>query len=110
MAQLGQPGIIMPGLLLVERKSMKIRGEKRFHRLGNVHIAAVHVFVLDECKYIYQEGCSSSFRDVACFTLFVSPVAVSTAANENSTKTGGAALARRPRGLVEAEGWRRSSR
>lgn len=31
----------------------------------------MHVFVLDECKYIYQEGCSSSFRDVVRLFYFI---------------------------------------
>ena len=59
-------------LSLVERKSMKIRGEKRsrWARAARTYPRAVHVFVLDECKYIYQEGCSSSFRDVVVVRLF----------------------------------------
>lgn len=53
-------------MLFVERKSMKIRGEKRFYQRVS---RPLHVFVLDECKCIYQEGCS--FRDVVRLFRFI---------------------------------------
>ena len=77
-------------MLLVERKSMKIRGEKRFRVAGDAYVSRyVHIFVLDECKCIYQEGCSTSFRDVVRLFLLYSfrrGARRYSAANENSTK------------------------
>ena len=77
-------------MLLVERKSMKIRGEKRFRVAGDAYVSRyVHIFVLDECKCIYQEGCSTFFRDVVRLFLLYSfrrGARRYSAANENSTK------------------------
>lgn len=48
---------------------MKIRGEKRFYQRDAYVSRPLRVFVPDECKCIYQEGCS--FRDVVRLFHFI---------------------------------------
>lgn len=96
-------------MLFVERKSMKIRGEKRFYVAGDAYVSRyVHIFVLDECKCIYQEGCSTSFRDVVRLFYFIRFAGARrySAANENSTKMRGAeGRAKEPCVENETRGW-----